>query len=63
MYKNISSLALLTFNAVALDTITIKEKPLTRGKEVCKALEYGEKSKTATIIKYHCTKENVALKY
>ena len=50
------SVALFTFNAVALQNVTIKEKPWTRAKEVCKALEYGEKSKTVAIVKNYCSK-------
>ena len=36
----------------------IDGKPWTRAREVSRALEYGEKSKTATIVKHHCSKED-----
>lgn len=57
------SFALFTFNVVALEALPIIGKPSTRAKNVCKALEYGEKSKTATIVKHLCSKENFAHEY
>ena len=50
-----------TFNAVGLCVVTINEKPWTRAKEVCTALQYNKK--TANIVKNHCSKENYAQKY
>ena len=52
-----------TFNAVDLYVVTINEKPCARVKEVYSAIEYSEKSKTATMVKNHCCKENFAQKY
>ena len=49
------------FNAVILCIVTINEKPWTRAKEVCKALQFNKK--TADIIKAFCSKENFAQKY
>ena len=42
-----SSIVPFTFNNTDLDTVTIDGKHWTRAKEVCKALEYDENSKTA----------------
>ena len=50
-----------TFNAVGLCVVTINEKPWTRAKEVCRALQYNKK--TANIVKNHCSKEHYAHKY
>ena len=47
-----------SFNAVELFVVIINEKPWTRAKEVCKALEYNKK--TANIIKGHFSRENYA---
>ena len=49
------------FNAVKLCVVTINEKPWTRAREVCKALEYNKK--TAHVIKAHVSPENYAQKY
>ena len=49
------------FNAVILCVVTINEKPWTRAKEVCKALQFNKK--TADIIKAFCSKENFTQKY
>ena len=52
---------LFTFNAVELCVETINEKPWTRAKEVCRALEYNKK--TADIVKTFCSREIYAQKY
>ena len=50
--------------AVELCVVTINERPWIRAREVCKALEYDAKtSKTANIIKAHCSPENITQKY
>ena len=46
------------FSAVELCVVTINEKPWTRAKEVCKALEYSKASKTEDIVKRLCSQEN-----
>ena len=56
-----SSVVPFTFNRVELCVVAINEKPWTRAKEVCRALEY--KNKTAIIVKNHCSKENYAHKW
>ena len=59
-----SSLMPLTFNAVELYVVTINEKPWTRDREVCKALQYDAKtSKTANIIRGQCSPENITQNY
>ena len=63
MYNNMSSIMPFTFNKIALFTVTVDGKPWTRAREVSRALEYGEKSKTTTIVKHRCSKENFAQKY
>ena len=40
-----------SFNAVELFVVTINEKPWTRAREVCRALEYGKAAKAADIVK------------
>ena len=58
------SLVPFTFKNVELKVVTINGKPQTRAKEVCKVLEYdGKTSKTANIIRAHCSRENYAQKY
>ena len=47
----------LTFNAVDLCVVTINEKPWTRAKEVCRALEY-KKGRTRDVLKKHVSIEN-----
>ena len=42
-----SSVMLFAFNAVELYVVTINDKPWTRAKEVCKAMEYQKTTKTA----------------
>ena len=54
----------MPFNAVELCVVIINEKPWTHAKEVCKAFEYdGKTSKTANIIRGHCSPENITQKY
>ena len=50
-----------SFNAVELCVVTINEKPWTRTKEVCRALEYNKK--TADIVKAFCSQEYYVQKY
>ena len=50
-----------SFNAIELCVVTINEKPWTRAKEVCRALEYN--GKTANVIKAHVSPENYAHKW
>ena len=57
-----SSAMPLSFNAVELCVVTINEKPWTRVKEVYEALEYGT-SKTANIMRAHCSPEDITQKY
>ena len=52
-----------TLKNVELKVVTVDGKPWTRAKEVCQALEYGDNSKTATIIKQLCSPENIAHKW
>ena len=58
---NMSSVMQFTFNAVELCVVTINEKPWTRAREVCKALEYNKK--TGDTVKAFCSRENYAQKY
>ena len=55
------SLVPFTFKNVELKVVTINDKPWTRAKEVCKALEYNKK--TAHVIRAHCSRKNYAHKY
>ena len=58
------SLVPFTFKNVELKVVTINGKPWARAKEVCRALKYDAKtSKTANIIRAHCSRENYAQKY
>ena len=53
-----------TFNAVELRVVSINGKPWIRAREVCSALKYDTKtSKTANIIRVHCSPENITQKY
>ena len=56
-----SSVMPFAFNAVKLCVVTINEKPLTRAREVCRALEYNKK--TADIVKSFRSRENYSQKY
>ena len=59
-----SSVMSFAFNAVELYVVTVNDKPWTRAKEVWRALKYDAKtSKTANIIRAHCSRENYAQKY
>ena len=49
------------FNEVKLCVVIINEKLWTRGKEVCRALEYNKK--TSSIVKIHCSKQNCPHKW
>ena len=51
------------FDAVELYVVTINEKPWTRAREVCRALEYGKSTKAADIVKHLCSRENYVHKY
>ena len=57
MYNKMSFVMPFTFKNIALFAVTVDGKTWTRAKEVCWALEYGEKSKTATIVKHHCSEK------
>ena len=58
------SLVPFTFKNVELKVVTINSKPWARAKEVCRALKYDAKtSKTANIIRAHCSQEIYAQKY
>ena len=52
-----------TFNAVELCVVIINEKPWTRAREVCKALEYDKATKIAHVVKAHVSPENCAQQY
>ena len=54
---NMSSVMPFTFNAVELCVVTINEKPWTRAKEVCRALEY-KKGRARVVLKKHVSIEN-----
>ena len=58
-----SSVMPFSFNAVELCAVTINEKPWTRAKEVCKALQYNKKAADIIISFSFCSKENFAHKY
>ena len=70
IYKNIynkrmstNALVPFTFNYTKLFTVTIDGKSWTRAKEICESLEYNkETSKTANIIRAHCSIENITQK-
>ena len=47
------------FNAVELYVVTANGKHWTRAKEVCKALEYQKTTKTAQVVRAHCSSENI----
>ena len=47
------------FNAVELYVVTVNGKHWTRAKELCKALEYQKTTKTAKVVRAHCSSENI----
>ena len=57
-----SSAMPFAFYAVELWVVTINEKPETRAKEVCRAMEYGKATKVVDIVKHLCSRENYAHK-
>ena len=57
-----SALVPFTFNNTNLNTVTVNGKHWTRAKEICKALEYKKTTKTANIIRAHCSIENITQK-
>ena len=50
-----SSVMPFTYNKVDLRVVTINEKPWTRAREVCNALEYGKATKVANIVRDLCS--------
>ena len=50
------------FNSVKLCIVSIYEKPWTRAREVCKALEYGKTTKAVDVVKSLCAKTSYAHK-
>ena len=58
-----SSVMPFVFDAVKLYVVTINEKPWTRAREVCRALEYGKATKAADIVNHLCSRENYVHKY
>ena len=59
--KKMSSIIPFSFNAAELCVVIISEKPWTRNREVCRALE--ENTKTAHVIKAHVSPENYTQQY
>ena len=55
-----SSVMAFVFNAVELCVVTTNEKPWTRAREVCRALEYGRATKAADDVRHLCSKTNYA---
>ena len=55
-----SSIMPFSFNAVELCVVTINDKPWTRDREVCKALEYDKATKAADVINAFCSRKNYA---
>ena len=58
LQTNMSSDMPFTVNAVELYVVTINQRPWTRAREVCKALEHNKK--TADLIKAFCSRESYA---
>ena len=58
-----SSVKPFTYNAVDLRVVTINEKPWTRAREVCNALEYGKATKAAYMVRDLCSKANFVHKW
>ena len=64
LQMKMSSVMPFSFNAVEICVVIINEKPWTRAREVWRTLEYDAKtSKTANIIKAHCSPETITQKY
>ena len=58
-----SSVMPFTYNKVDLRVVTINEKPWTRAREVCNALEYGKATKVANIVRDLCSQANYVHKW
>ena len=58
-----SSVMLFSFNAVELCVVTINEKPGARARDVCEALEYGEATKDADVVRHLCSKTDYTNKW
>ena len=58
-----SSVMPFTVNAVEWYVVTINEKPWTRAREVCRALEYSKATNAADIVKHLCSRENYTHKW
>ena len=51
------------FNAVELCAVTINEKPWTRARKVCKALEYSKATKATDVVRHFCSMTNYTHKW
>ena len=51
------------FNAVELCAVTINEKPWTRTRKVCKALEYSKATKATDVVRHFCSMTNYTHKW
>ena len=51
------------FNAVELCAVTINEKPWTRARKVCKALEYSKATKATDVVRHFCSITNYTHKW
>ena len=59
--KKVPSVMPFAFNVVELYVVAIYERPWTRAKDICRALEYD--AKTSKSVKNHCNKEHFAHEY